>query len=483
MIYVYIFVLFVCILLMLLSLQIKDSLTGKALFQRTAEYILRIIEKVLGKSKSKKYADRIMEMKFDEICPSIPASVQLKEFKRKKISLMFTVVLFGDIIAIFLYLNGISDKSLSDGNKVPRADYENSSTQISLIANVEGYEPKEMTVNVSSRTYSENEINAMHDKLAEELADIILSDNTTLDHVSTNLNLVNSVENYPFSISWESSNYAIVDGDGVVNNSELDNPLTVELDATVKYEKYVFYDIIYAFVYPAEYSFEEKLFMNLQALVEEENEKTKTEAFMSLPEEVSEKKIVWEEVASDSGDVFFLLLVVTVVVINIVKDKEVNNELENKKNQLLLDYPEIVNKITLYLGAGMTIRNAFYKMGDDYKKSKKKKKRYVYEEILLICNELKSGVSEIDAYNHLGKRCRLQCYLKLSTLLSQNLRKGSNNLLNMLKAEAEDAFTNRKGLARKLGEEAGTKLLLPMMMMLCIVMVIIMVPAFSSFSS
>ena len=39
----------------------------------------------------------------------------------------------------------------------------------------------------------------------------------------------------------------------------------------------------------------------------------------------------------------------------------------------------------------------------------------------------------------------------------------------------------RKGLAKKLGEEAGTKLLLPMMMMLCIVMVIIMIPAYFSF--
>ena len=133
------------------------------------------------------------------------------------------------------------------------------------------------------------------------------------------------------------------------------------------------------------------------------------------------------------------------------------------------------------MGAGMTIRNAFLKMGEDYKKQKKNQKRYVYEEILIACNELQGGRSETEAYDHFGRRCQVQAYLKLSALLSQNLRKGSNDLLQMLRQEADNAFAQRKALAKKLGEEAGTKLLLPMMMMLCIVMVIIIIPAYFSF--
>ena len=131
------------------------------------------------------------------------------------------------------------------------------------------------------------------------------------------------------------------------------------------------------------------------------------------------------------------------------------------------------------MGAGMTVRNALGKMGEDYKKQRvSKKEQYVYEEIVLLCHELQSGVSETDAYAHLGKRCRLQPYMKLSTLLSQNLRKGNRDLLSKLRQEAETAFEERKNSAKKAGEEAGTKLLLPMMMMLCIVMVLIMIPAY-----
>ena len=146
-----------------------------------------------------------------------------------------------------------------------------------------------------------------------------------------------------------------------------------------------------------------------------------------------------------------------------------------------MDYPEIVNKLALYMGAGMTIRNAFIKMGEDYKKYRKERRRYVYEEILITCNELQSGRSEMDAYDHFGKRCQDSVYMKLCTLLTQNIRKGSNDLLHMLRQEADNAFAERKSLAKKLGEEAGTKLLFPMIMMLCIVMVIIMIPAYFSF--
>ena len=50
----------------------------------------------------------------------------------------------------------------------------------------------------------------------------------------------------------------------------------------------------------------------------------------------------------------------------------------------------------------------------------------------------------------------------------------------ILKQESDDAFEERKCLAKKLGEEAGTKLLFPMVLMLAVVLVMIIVPAFLS---
>lgn len=71
-------------------------------------------------------------------------------------------------------------------------------------------------------------------------------------------------------------------------------------------------------------------------------------------------------------------------------------------------------------------------------------------------------------------------YMKFSTLLVQNLRKGSDDLLRRMELEAEDAVRTRRELAKQLGEEAGTKLLLPMMLMLAVVFALIMTAAFRS---
>lgn len=65
-------------------------------------------------------------------------------------------------------------------------------------------------------------------------------------------------------------------------------------------------------------------------------------------------------------------------------------------------------------------------------------------------------------------------------MLSQNLRKGSRGITDLLAREAEEAFEDRKNMAKKLGEEAGTKLMIPMFIMLAVVFVIVTVPAFFS---
>ena len=54
--------------------------------------------------------------------------------------------------------------------------------------------------------------------------------------------------------------------------------------------------------------------------------------------------------------------------------------------------------------------------------------------------------------------------------------------MKLLELEAIDAFEERKNMAKKYGEEAGTKMLFPMIVMLVVVMGIIMLPAVMAFS-
>ena len=138
-------------------------------------------------------------------------------------------------------------------------------------------------------------------------------------------------------------------------------------------------------------------------------------------------------------------------------------------------------KFTLLVQAGMTVRKAFQKMALDYKRKVSEKSRYAYEEIIVTCNEMESGISEMEAYRRFGERCAQIKYKTFATLLIQNLQKGSKRLSDMLEKESLEAWDERKRKARVLGETAATKLLVPMIMMMAVVMAIIMIPAFLAF--
>ena len=165
----------------------------------------------------------------------------------------------------------------------------------------------------------------------------------------------------------------------------------------------------------------------------------------------------------------------------ISKDQSGKEEEKRRIRQMKTDYPQIINKFNLYIGAGMTIRRAWSCIADDYEKKRERYgKRVAYEEMIYTLHEIQGGAPEGECYEKYGNRCGISRYRKFGTMLSQNLRKGSRGITDLLEREAEEAFEDRKNMAKKLGEEAGTKLMIPMFIMLSVVFVIVTVPAFFS---
>ncbi|MBR3507647.1 MAG: hypothetical protein IKO03_02500 [Lachnospiraceae bacterium] len=164
--------------------------------------------------------------------------------------------------------------------------------------------------------------------------------------------------------------------------------------------------------------------------------------------------ILGMSVASSVG-VFFLM------------DKDLEDQVKKRREWLRLGYPDLVHGLALYLVSGMTIRAAFGRLGKSNELA-----AYAFR-------EMQAGVSEQTAYEHFGKRAGPREYVKLSTLLCQNLKKGSSTLLSRLEEEAIMAADGRIQSGKRLGEEAETKLLIPMVMLLSMVMLMIMIPAFS----
>ena len=154
-----------------------------------------------------------------------------------------------------------------------------------------------------------------------------------------------------------------------------------------------------------------------------------------------------------------------------------------KKEQMRRDYPEILNKFALYHTAGMNPRSIWNLLSSSYARSNKKRKRYIYEEMLITNRSMQEGQGELSAYDDFAARVALPEYKVFVNLLQQAVTKGRDDFDRVLYEEMDKAEKQESLKVRITGEEAGTKLLIPMFMMLMIVLVIVMVPAFMSFKS
>ena len=166
-----------------------------------------------------------------------------------------------------------------------------------------------------------------------------------------------------------------------------------------------------------------------------------------------------------------------------VKREQGIREQEKRKRQMLLEYPEFVNKLSLLLGAGMTVSTAFSRMDQIYgklPKGKREKEHPAYAALHQMLIDIDNGKSWQRAYQSFGEYCKLQPYRKLVSLLLSCQNMGNRKLTERLNEEADRVFSERKHMARKLGEEAGTKMLFPMMLMMLLVMGIILIPAILS---
>lgn len=230
-----------------------------------------------------------------------------------------------------------------------------------------------------------------------------------------------------------------------------------------------------------ELSEEELRRMKLKDAVANYNQQRNDPDYYYLPETLDGKKLKWETPEDTSGALLSCLFFITALILLVFKGREEQAALQKRYEELLMDYPGLILKFTLLVQAGMTARKAFQKIAADYRRKRTRKQRFAYEQILAVCYEMDSGVSEAEAYRRFGERCGQVKYKTLATLLIQNLQKGSKHLSDMLERESVEAWEERKRKARVLGEAATTKLLVPMVLMLLVVMAIIMIPAFLTF--
>ena len=354
-------------------------------------------------------------------------------------------------------------------------------------------EPLEITV--GERQYTNDEMQKIFTQAIRKLDLLILGENKSLDEVRSNLELISKMPEEPIEIIWELDRYDVINRQGelqedtiaeeAADNAGLEKEgILVNLKAFLRYTedetKEALYETAVRIFPPLLTEEEEKVAKVLEKIRDEDNNKA-SEEIIKFPEEVEGEKVEYRRPVNSRGISILILGIAATGLTWCLIRRQGQKEDEKRKIQMVQDYPEIVNKLRLLLGAGMTIKNAWKKIVTDYEKKKEKcGERFAYEEMLITYREMQSGVTEAESYERFGRRCGIPSYLKLGAILSQNLRKGTRGVAEIMQMEAIQAFEERKALAKRRGEEASTKLLVPMFFMLGIVLVIVIVPAFLS---
>lgn len=408
------------------------------------------------------------------------------KYQIKKVTMMLTIIIFGIASATCIHLSSRMSTSLAEGARLIRNEWGAGDYSVILTAKTEDWSI-DIPFLVRERQFSTQEKEELQSRLCALLPELIKGKNQDICYVTDNLNLVTSVQGYPFTISWNSQNRKLVNIDGKINRGEIvGEGEWVLLEAIIKNRQQGEYEPFAIKVYvPAEnLSTEESFYRMLVSILEERDLSNETQEQIILPEKVEEHNLIWKEKNKDDSIFVLVLFLLGSVLVARGMDHDLKREGQKRGIQLMRDYAGFVNKLRLYLSAGLTVRNAFVRMTADYGNQQKTgKKQYLYEEMKIACFQLENGMSEEQVFAEWASRCGEMRYRRLSFLLGVHLKQGNNQLLQLLSQEADSAREDRRNYAKKAGEEAGTKLLLPMMIMLVVVMLLVMLPAYMDFGA
>ena len=416
----------------------------------------------------------------EQLHPGQNSEVLLEEYFCKKTARSLIVCLSGILLGAIVHISAAMGDTLKEGY-LPRGDYGEDAARWELTANISdngGWqhvksEAKRFAVDVSARELTEEECRELLAEFLDELPRLILGEGAEirqgflLDGVTEDLNLAERYGEYPFAVAWKSDRPEVLTSTGTVFAVEKEEQVT--LQARITYGNRSWDESLEVMVIPRELSAGEQFAREMEALLMESEQGDRESDRWYLPESFQGQKITWQTERNHTPMVMILGSFGVALLIFVMADKDLYDELLEKRKAHRARYPDLVTKLALYLGAGLTVRAAFGRMAAEYE-----------AEIGYVCRQLQAGVSETTAYEQLGKRTGVQEYIRLSTLLTQNLKKGNGDLLKRLREEINRAENEKVQTCKKLAEEASTKLLVPMVLFLVVVMVMVMLPAFLS---
>lgn len=407
-------------------------------------------------------------------------------YQKKKKRWMIGLIVVGIVSALYVHGGSQKEKRLLDGNLLVRNVWDAGNYQVDLNVKTKEWDHS-FSYLVKEKAYTREEAEQLYRKFAGELPYLICGGNQTLQEVTEDLKLANAYKDYPFMVSWSSTDQDRVSSRGKVNRKGLEDEgqwvtlhaLVREVDTGLEQEL-----TLKVFLAPEKLSEEELFFRRVEESVISMDKVSAQKEIVTLPVSVEGKELTWKETKQDHSIFILLLFGAASLFVGRAMDHDLQKADRKRLKELQKEYPEFAGRLRLYLCAGMTARNAFGRVAQDYaERTGKKKRLFLESEMKIACNQLSNGLPEAQVYQEWGARCGEMRYRRLGFLLSVQLKQGNDRLLQLLEQEADVAREDQRNQARKEGEEAGTKLLFPMILILIMVMLLVLLPAYVDFGT
>ena len=173
--------------------------------------------------------------------------------------------------------------------------------------------------------------------------------------------------------------------------------------------------------------------------------------------------------------IVFLVPIALCVIVGYLPLDRVNTQVEQRRESIEADFPQVISKLALLTSAGLEVSQA-------WRLTMQSGNGTLYDEMQIVNRDLANNVSPSEAYHRMHVKCNNKYVTKLASAITQNMSKGNSEIVKYLKELNDESWMERKHSSRRMAEKVQSKLLVPTLLMFAGILILVIVPVMSGFN-
>ncbi len=402
------------------------------------------------------------------------------KYMSEKVGVMVILLLVGIVFAIAFGVDYVPIKSIE--NIIVKPNYErnvDNSRKEKLQYEIEydgGKKSGFIDVQVDENITDEQIATLLEEKY-NDLVEIVLNKNDTTDNITSDLNFDKEPFGEHIKISYDVSDDTVIDSNGkiILESTEVGSEYPVIVKVNMEYKDVSLPFSIELVVHREAISINDEM-----SFIEERVNYEDSQVILPTKLKENNGKISWYK--SSIGTPWYKIImgfILLSVGIFYLYKRVLEDKYEERKRNLRLDFPDLINKMTLLVKAGFTPQKAWFIICEDYEKSKVTS-RVLFDEMVIAKKEMLKGVAFDEMLLNFGRRCGNKQVLAMVSILVQNAKRGSSMLVVALEQMGRESWEIRLSDAKMVGEKASIRLLIPVGISFLVIIIVVIAPIMMS---